>query len=84
MVSTAVSVAVIDVIPSGKVGRGIGYFSLATSVSQAFGPSVALMMYEGKGGFGTVMTGVAVISLISLMIVVIFLDYEKKMAFIIM
>ncbi|MCI8722484.1 MAG: MFS transporter [Ruminococcus sp.] len=78
MVSTAVSVAVIDVIPSGKVGRGIGYFSLATSVSQAFGPSVALMMYEGKGGFGTVMTGVAVISLLSLMIVVIFLDYEKK------
>ena len=78
MVSTAVSVAVIDVIPVKKVGQGIGYFSLATSVSQAFGPSVALMLYGMQGGFRIVMTGAAMVSMLAVMITVMFLNYEKK------
>ena len=78
MVSTAVSVAVIDVIPVKKVGQGIGYFSLATSVSQAFGPSVAFMLYGMQGGFRIVMTGAAMVSMLAVMITVMFLNYEKK------
>lgn len=78
MASTSVSVAVIDVIPQKRVGEGLGYYSLAASIPQAFGPSVALFLYHRKGGFITVMTGAALIGLIALIITLCLLNYEKK------
>ena len=78
MASTSVSVAIIDVIPQKRVGEGLGYYSLAASLPQAFGPSVALFLYHMKGGFGTVMAGAALMGLIALILTVLFLDYEKK------
>lgn len=77
MVSTAVSVAVIDVIPRQRVGEGLGYFSLASSVSQAFGPSAALVLFHMSHGFFSVMAGAAVMGTAALVVTVIFLDYEK-------
>lgn len=78
MASTSVSVAVVDVIPPKRVGEGLGYYSLAASIPQAFGPSVALFLYHTKGGFVTVMAGTAMVGLISLLLTFLFLDYEKK------
>lgn len=78
MVSTSVSVAVIDVIPQKRVGEGLGYYSLAASLPQAFGPSTALFLYHMDGGFFTVMTGLAVIGGVALVITLLFLNYESS------
>lgn len=78
MSTTAASVAIIDVIPAKKVGQGIGYFSLTTSIAQVFGPSVALMLFEMQDGFRNVMTGSAVASLLAVLVAIVCLDYEKK------
>lgn len=77
MASTAVSVAVIDVIPRQRVGEGIGYFSLASSISQAFGPSLALALFHMNGGFFTVMTGTALMGMAAMGITAVFLNYER-------
>ena len=79
MASTAVSIAVIDVIPKSRVGEGLGYYSLATFLPQACGPSIALFLFQMKGGFFSVMAGAGAIGAISLAITCLFLNYEKRM-----
>ncbi len=78
MASTCASVAVIDVIPQKRVGEGLGYYSLAASAAQAFGPSVALFFYHTEGGFFSVMSGMCFMGAVAVMITLCFLNYEIK------
>lgn len=78
MAGTAASVAVIDVLPQSRVGEGLGYYSLATFLPQAAGPTVALVLFQMKGGFFTVMVGAGLMGAIALGVTLSLLDYEKK------
>ena len=78
MASTSASVTVIDVIPQKRVGEGLGYYSLAASIAQAFGPSVALFFYHTDGGFFAVMSGMCLMGTFAAMITLGLLNYESK------
>lgn len=77
MASTCASVAVIDVIPQKRVGEGLGYYSLAASAAQAFGPSVALFFYHTEGGFFSVMSGMCFMGAVAVMITLCYLSWPQ-------
>lgn len=78
MGSTAVSVAIADVLPRKRLGEGLGYFGLATSISTAADPSAALALYDTSGGFAAVMLGALIACLFSFAVTASLLNYEKK------
>lgn len=72
MLSTTVPTMVTYVIPSKRLGEGIGYFGLSTSLALSLGPMIGLFLL-GNFGFGTL------IFVSSLLLVFIFpLLYFKK------
>lgn len=78
MANTSLSVAIVDVIPKKRIGEGLGYYTLAASIAQAIGPSIALVLFYNYNGFASVMFGSAIIGLISAAITFFLMDYEKK------
>lgn len=52
MVSTLFPTMVSDIIPVKRMGEGIGYFGLSTSLSMSVGPIIGLSLL-GQYGFGT-------------------------------
>ena len=48
LASTALAVAITDVVPKQRLGEGIGYFGLGNSLAQAVGPACALALIFGK------------------------------------
>ncbi|WP_027415663.1 MFS transporter [Aneurinibacillus terranovensis] len=52
MVSTILPTMVSDIIPAKRIGEGIGYFGLSTSLSMSMGPMIGLSLLSGYG-FGT-------------------------------
>lgn len=77
MASTALSIAVVDILPTKHVGEGIGYYSLSASLAQAFGPSIALWVYYSHSGFKSVSIVIALIAVISMIVAWSMLRYEK-------
>ena len=59
------STVAIDIIPPGKRGEGIGYFSLSTTIGMAIGPAVGLFVCHHWGYLAMFLSGV-IISFISL------------------
>lgn len=78
--ATAVTAAVIDVVPKERMGEGIGYFGLGASLAQAVGPGLALTIFYGSGGFSAVCI-VSVVSLVGSAISMNFCKYEKDPRF---
>ncbi len=68
MVTVSVNTVAIDIMPATRRGEGIGYFGVSTNLAMAFGPMLALMLYDATGNydwiFGVAM-GVGVLGLCS-------------------
>lgn len=47
--STIMPTLVSQIIPRGRIGEGIGYFGLSTSLAMSFGPLIGLSMLDGYG-----------------------------------
>lgn len=67
--STTISSIVVTLIPVGRLSEGLGYLSLAGTVSNALGPLAALQLSERASdiwvfGFTTICAGVALVSVI--------------------
>ncbi|WP_239004603.1 MFS transporter [Paenibacillus tepidiphilus] len=60
MASTAFPTMASDVIPIRRMGEGMGYFGLSTSLAMSVGPMIGLTLLQGPG-FGTLVLGTAVI-----------------------
>ncbi|NOU97785.1 MFS transporter [Paenibacillus sp. LMG 31456] len=64
MSSTIIPTLVSPIIPSKRMGEGIGYFGLSTSLAMSIGPMIGLNMMNHYG-FGTLaLTGAATVLLI--------------------
>ncbi|MBO5999892.1 MAG: MFS transporter [Lachnospiraceae bacterium] len=77
MASTAISVMIVDVVPRESLGKGMGYFGLASSLAGAIGPSLALIAFATKGAFRTVTAEAAAISALALFIAVFLIRYQE-------
>ena len=75
-VQTGVNVAVTDVVSRERLGEGIGYHGLITSVSGMVGPSLALGLIVG-GNYNSLFYTATAAVVIGLG-VAYFLNYEKK------
>jgi len=62
MASTIVPTLVSSLIPSGRMGEGIGYFGLSASLAMSIGPMIGLNVMKGAG-FGA-LSAVAAVTLI--------------------
>jgi MFS family permease len=49
MTSTIMPTLVSQIIPRSRIGEGIGYFGLSTSLAMSFGPIIGLSMMDGYG-----------------------------------
>ncbi|WP_240041162.1 MFS transporter [Paenibacillus ginsengarvi] len=47
--STIMPTFVSQIIPHGRIGEGIGYFGLSTSLAMSFGPMIGLSVLDGYG-----------------------------------
>lgn len=62
--STIIPTLVSQIIPAGRIGEGIGYFGLSTSIAMSIGPMIGLNIWK-QFGFETLsITGTAAILLI--------------------
>lgn len=80
MSTTALAVAIADVIPKERMGEGIGYYGLGQTVTTAIGPSIAVGLMVG-GEFKYVFyfaTGLLLIG----SVLMLFCNYEKHPEFI--
>ena len=77
--STCSGAAIADVIPKSRLGEGLGYFSLYTTISQAVGPAIVLFMIAGDtlGEYRTLFFSVAGFCVLSA-ITNCFITYERK------
>ena len=80
MASTAISVMIVDVVPRESLGKGMGYFGLASSLAGAIGPSLALTAFAMKGAFRTVTAEAAAISVLALFIAVFLIRYREPVS----
>ncbi|WP_246187976.1 MFS transporter [Paenibacillus tengchongensis] len=60
MASTAFPTMASDVIPVRRMGEGMGYFGLSTSLAMSAGPMIGLTLLQGPG-FGSLVLSTAVI-----------------------
>lgn len=58
MTSTAFPTMASDVIPVRRMGEGMGYFGLSTSLAMSAGPLIGLSLLQGPG-FGSLLLGAA-------------------------
>ena len=58
MASTAFPTMASDVIPIRRMGEGMGYFGLSTSLAMSAGPLIGLSLLQGPG-FGSLLLGTA-------------------------
>lgn len=48
---TAIGTTAVDVLPAKRLGQGLGYFAITSSISMAVAPAVGLWMVEKSGFF---------------------------------
>ena len=73
VISTTVATAVIDLIPAGRLSEGLGYISLAGTLSNAVGPLVSIQLSQNASsvwvfGFATLCALIALISVLPMRI----------------
>lgn len=78
--TTTISVAVVDIVPKEHMTEGIGYFGLATSLSNAVGPVIALALFNTGYGFRLVMLAGCIAAIVATVFVAFFFNYEKEYA----
>lgn len=74
-VSTATSTVATDVIPSSRLGEGMGYFGLTSTLSMAIAPTLGLGILNGYG-MGTVFA-ISALSVVLCLVVSLFIRYQK-------
>ncbi|ANY69520.1 MFS transporter [Paenibacillus sp. BIHB 4019] len=62
--STIIPTLVSQIIPAGRIGEGIGYFGLSTSIAMSIGPMIGLNILKQFGFEALSITGTAAILLI--------------------
>ncbi len=77
IISTCMSIIIIDVVPHKQLGEAIGYSALGNSLAQAFTPALALALY-GLGAFRSVMLFAAGLGAAGFVLSACFLGYEKR------
>ncbi len=63
--STAASTIATDIIPKQRLGEGMGYFSLSSSIAMALSPGIGLTLY-GKSGIASALLCAAALGAASL------------------
>ncbi|MEG6522233.1 MFS transporter [Desulfotomaculum sp. 1211_IL3151] len=64
VVSTAIGTIVADSLPTARLGEGMGYFGLTSSLSMALAPLVGLWLV-GKSGYSLLILAVCLLALLS-------------------
>lgn len=64
LVSTAIGTLVVDSLPSDRMGEGMGYFGLTTSLAMALAPILGFWL-EDKFGYTTLFLMVSLLALLS-------------------
>ncbi|UVI27925.1 MFS transporter [Paenibacillus spongiae] len=64
MASTIIPTLVSQIIPGGRIGEGIGYFGLSTSLAMSIGPVIGLNVMKQYGFHTLALLGTAVVILI--------------------
>lgn len=75
--STSLSTVITDLVPDEKLSAGLGYYSITSTLSQAFGPSVALAVIGNDDNYKAGFFTATVFGLIGILLA-LFLNYEKK------
>ncbi|MDR2434523.1 MAG: MFS transporter [Treponema sp.] len=70
-----------DTLPREKLGAGIGYFSLAQAIMQAFGPTVGLKLKDMIGFSMTFVTGASAMALAVLFALSLKISFTKTKKF---
>lgn len=68
-----------DVIPTSKMTEGLGFFGLASTISSALAPMIALFFIDGSGGYSSYFTAAASLSVFTVAITFL-VNYEKRRA----
>lgn len=73
VISTTVATAVIDLIPAGRLSEGLGYISLAGTLSNAVGPLASIQLSQNASsvwvfGFATLCALIALIAVLPMRI----------------
>lgn len=76
IVGVSISSAVADILPKSRMGEGMGYYGLGSTLAQAVGPSLGLALIEG-GNYKLTFTVCAVCFAVCLF-ASFFINYEKK------
>lgn len=64
IVSTAVGTIVADSLPAARLGEGMGYFGLTTSLSMSLAPIIGFWLVE-KSGYSALFIAVAILALLA-------------------
>lgn len=65
-----------DIIPKERMGEGMGYYGLGNTLANAFGPALGIAMISA--GSYDLMFGCCAAFYVVVIIMVMFVDYEKK------
>ncbi|MBQ3378847.1 MAG: MFS transporter [Clostridia bacterium] len=75
-ISTANGTIAADVLPEKRLSEGIAYFGLTATAATSVGPALALSLMTG--GIYSPMFAVSGLALISALVIIMTLNYEKK------
>lgn len=75
VMTTAAATAAVDVLPSSRLGEGIGYYGLAQSFAFAFGPALALFLVSMDPA-AVMFAGMSVVAAFAL-VLSLFMNYER-------
>lgn len=77
VVGVSVSSAVADILPKSRMGEGMGYYGLGSTLAQAAGPSLGLALIEGGNYHLTFI--VCTVCFAVCLAASFFINYEKKL-----
>lgn len=80
MSSTAISIAITDVIPKERMGEGLGYYGLAMPLTNVVGPAITTGLIA-KGNFKTIHY-IAAALILAVAVIMYFCNYEKDARFV--
>lgn len=76
----SIASAVADVLPKSRMGEGMGYYGLGSTLAQAVGPSLGLSLIEG-GNYNLTFI-ICTICFAVCLFAAFFINYEKKYGFV--
>ncbi len=76
VVGVSIASAVAGIIPKSRMGEGMGYYGLGSTLAQAIGPSLGFALIEG-GNYNLTFT-VCTVCFAVCLFAALFINYEKK------